>query len=228
MKVLAVFALFFLAAATAASHQADPPDDSFGNVRSNSSDGKNTKQNAGQQNQNPSTSPASQNPKQSSETNEEWDLPDAPKPNTPNESSPCPGGSGKPCALLAGRAYFPDLLHSTEHDRSWADAMKHKSMIISSILLIGTTVLDIEGTEHCLHNNSCQEENPIFGRKPSRPRAYSTAMSVNAFSIYCMGMAKKYGHGNPVIAASVIVSAVHAFFGMSGFHQDAVAKSKAK
>jgi len=157
--------------------------------------------------------------------------PDAPTPHVEpkgDEPTPCPAGAGKPCALLGGRAYFPDLLKSTQHDRTWFDAMKHPSMLTVSGLLIATTVLDIEGSNYCLRVHACKEVNPIMPKTVDRPRQYVTAMGINALAIYGLGRAKQKGRGNFGIMLFSALSAAHLYFGLDGLSADAPATTTVK
>jgi hypothetical protein len=149
--------------------------------------------------------------------------PDAPAPHVEpkgDEPTPCPAGTGKPCALLGGRAYFPDLLKSTQHDRTWFDAMKHPAMLTVSGLLIATTILDVEGTDRCLRMHACKEVNPIMSKTVDRPRQYATAMGLNALAIYGLGRAKQKGRGNFGVMLFSALSAAHLYFGLSGLSAD--------
>jgi hypothetical protein len=160
----------------------------------------------------------------STETRDAASIPDAPTPHVEpkgDEATPCPAGAGKPCALLGGRAYFPDLLKSTQHDRTWFDAMKHPAMLTVSGLLIATTVLDIEGTDRCLRAHACREVNPIMSKTIDRPRQYATAMGLNALAIYGLGRAKQKGRGNFGVMLFSALSAAHLYFGLDGLSADA-------
>lgn len=149
-------------------------------------------------------------------------LPDAPKPKVEasvkdDENTPCPAGTGKPCALLGGRRYFPDMWAMTQHDRDWGHAMRHPAILAAAGLLIATTAFDIEGTNSCLRAHACREANPLMPKTPNRAWQYSTAMSVNAIGIYGLGRLKQEGRGNLGFAAVVAASLAHFYFGSSGF-----------
>src|SRR5678809_116727 len=76
-------------------------------------------------------------------------LPDNPIPVLPSLQdgpAPCPGGNGKSCALLGGRAYFSDPFHMTEHDASLKRAIRNPAMLIAFGLNLASTVADAEGT----------------------------------------------------------------------------------
>jgi hypothetical protein len=141
--------------------------------------------------------------------------PDAPKSKIePEPPTPCPAGTGKPCAFLGGRAYFPDQWKMTQHDRTWADAMKHPAILSASALLVGTSILDIEGTDHCLQILQCKEINPLMPKKVDRPRQYATVLGLDMASIYWLGRAKQRGKGNREFAIVYAQSIIHLVFGL--------------
>lgn len=138
-------------------------------------------------------------------------------PNATEENSPCPAGIGKPCAMLGGRAYFPDLWHMTEHDKTWFDAMKHPPILIMSLLVLGTTAADIEGTDYCLHLHECREANPLMPKNANHAWQYSLALGVDALGIYTAGRMKQRGRGNRAFFELAVVSAIHTYFALQGF-----------
>jgi hypothetical protein len=137
-----------------------------------------------------------------------------------DEDSACPSGVGKPCAFLGGRLYYPDLWKMTQHDRTWLDAMRHPPIVAASVLLVASTVFDIEGTDHCLAWHACRESNPINPKTPDRPRQYATTMAGNALGIYFLGRAKQHGKGNFAFYMLYAISAAHSYFGATGFAVD--------
>jgi len=149
--------------------------------------------------------------------------PDAPKPKLQpgaDEDAACPAGAGKPCAFLGGQRYYRDLWKMTQHDRTWGDAMKNPGVITASALLVGTTILDIEGTDHCLALHACAEANPLMPKRVDRPRQYATAMPLNALGIASLVWSKKRGQGNFAFFLAYAVSCAHAFYGLTGLHAD--------
>jgi hypothetical protein len=112
-------------------------------------------------------------------------------------------------------------LKSTQHDRTWLDAMKHPAMLTVAGLLIATTVLDVEGTDRCLRVHACKEVNPIMSNTVDRPRQYATAMGLNALAIYALGRAKQKGRGNFGVMFFSALSAAHLYFGLDGLSADA-------
>ncbi|HEY2461421.1 MAG TPA: hypothetical protein VGI16_11460 [Candidatus Acidoferrum sp.] len=152
------------------------------------------------------------------QSNTHQELPDAPRAKGfDKEASPCPSGAGEPCAFLGGFRYYPDMLHSTEHDRTWAVAMKHPAEIVAAAVLVAATAVDIEGTHACLVAHTCREINPIMPKKPNRAWAYSVAMGINGVGLYGLGSAKADGKGNKVLFLTAVVVAVHLYFGFQGF-----------
>ncbi len=143
-------------------------------------------------------------------------LPDAPTPQDDRERTPCPAGTGSPCAFLDGRPYFRDLGHETEHDRTTWQAFKNPLILAASSAVIAATVLDAEGTVACIKVGTCREMNPLYGSHPGRVRIYSIAMPLNAVLIYSMAKMKRNGDGNRAFAIGAIASAVHSYFGLDG------------
>jgi hypothetical protein len=143
------------------------------------------------------------------------DPPDSPKPKIETDQpTPCPAGPGKPCALLGGRAYFPDPWKMTQHDLTWFDAMKHPAIWGTAALLVGTSVLDIEGTDHCLEIRECKEANPLMPKTVDRPRQYGTVLGVDALEVYFLGRAKKRGRGNKAFFIVYGTSLLHLAYGV--------------
>lgn len=147
-------------------------------------------------------------------------LPDDPIPVLPSLQdgpAPCPSGEGKSCPLLGGQAYFSDPIHMTQHDLTWGKAARNPAMLIADALNLAATVADIEGTQACLHSGTCREANPLFGSKPSRARAYGTAIPI-AFVTYAFAARlKKDGNGNFAFATLWAATAVHIYFAAGGF-----------
>jgi hypothetical protein len=124
-------------------------------------------------------------------------LPDAPIPVLPGLQDgplPCPAGVGKPCALLGGRLYFRDPVHFTEHDKSWADAMKNKGMLFGVSMNVAAAVWDYETTRQCIDAHRGKEANPLMGQ--SRAQELSVGISISALTYYMAGKLKEQGGGN--------------------------------
>jgi hypothetical protein len=144
--------------------------------------------------------------------------PDAPTPkDDDHEKTPCPAGTNRPCALLGGVRYIPDLGHMTEHDKTIWKGLRNPFILSAATALVGTTVLDVEGTQACLRAGTCREGNPLYGSRPGRARSYSIAMSINAVGILSMAAMKKRGEGNLAFGVAGLISTLHTYFGLRGF-----------
>ena len=143
-------------------------------------------------------------------------LPDSPKPNRGrvDEDNACPEGEGNPCALLGGRVYFRDSWHLTEHQGSWWEAYKTPGMVLSTSLLFGSTVVDIEGTQHCLAAGACRELNPVMGR--TRAQQYGVALPMDALATWVAVREKQHGRGVMPFFVLWTLSSVHLYYGVNG------------
>jgi hypothetical protein len=125
------------------------------------------------------------------------ELPDAPIPVIPNIQDgplPCPAGEGRSCALLGGRLYFRDPVHFTEHDKSWADAMKNKGMLLGMSTNAAAMVWDYRTTRHCVETHRGKEGNPLMGN--SQAQELGVGISLTALTYFISGKLKKQGDGN--------------------------------
>jgi hypothetical protein len=149
-----------------------------------------------------------------------FSLPENPVPVLPGLQDgppPCPSGNGKSCALLGGRLYFSDALHMREHDESLVKAMKNPGLLTVGAINLAATVLDIEGTQACVHAHTCRELNPLFGTTPSRGRAYGIAVPL-AFANYMAAAAlKKSGRGNTAFGVLWCTTIAHFAMAVDGF-----------
>lgn len=149
-------------------------------------------------------------------------LPDDPIPVLPSLQdgpAPCPKGVGKSCALLGGRAYFSDPGHMTQHDLTWGKAARNPLLIVGGLVLMAATVADAEGTQSCLHAETCKEENPLFGSHPSRARVYGISIPLGLVSYAIAAHLKQKGDGNYAFAVMSVGSAAHFYEAASGFTQ---------
>lgn len=147
-------------------------------------------------------------------------LPDNPIPVQPSRQdgpAPCPAGTGKPCALLGGRLYFPDPWHMTEHDKTWWQAARNPGLLVGFALNLASTVADAEGTQACLHAHTCIEGNPLFGKRPTRLRAYGTAVPISLAIYSYDAWLKKTGNGNFVFGALWAWTMAHTYLAVKGF-----------
>jgi len=90
-------------------------------------------------------------------------------------------------------------------------------MLASLALFTASTIADIEGTEACLKRGTCREVNPLMGSKPSRLRAYGTAMPLNAFVFWAAAAAKQHGKRVAPFLLLWSDSVAHAYFAANGF-----------
>jgi len=143
-------------------------------------------------------------------------LPESPKPKAKgrDEDSACPGGEGNPCALLGGRPYFRDQWHITEHEKTWAEAFRTPGMVFSVSSLFASTVVDIEGTQHCLAAGTCRELNPVMGK--TRARQYGVAMPMDALLTWMAVREKQRGRGVLPFFILWSLSTVHLYYGVNG------------
>jgi hypothetical protein len=142
-------------------------------------------------------------------------LPESPKPKkTTDEGGACPAGEGNPCALLGGRPYFRDQWHITEHEKTWGEAFRTPGMLFSTSVLFAATVADIEGTQHCLVEETCRELNPVMGSK--RARQYGVAMPMDALLTWAAVREKQHGRGVTPFFMLWGLSAVHLYYGVNG------------
>lgn len=120
-------------------------------------------------------------------------TPDSPLPKIEDERRTCPGGNGKPCAVLGGKLYFSDSFGFSQHNRTWSEAATSPGMLLALGLLTAATVADIETTQSCIHAGTCREGNPLMGQ--SRAQAYSVSMSINALAFWAAAEQKRHGRG---------------------------------
>jgi hypothetical protein len=147
-------------------------------------------------------------------------LPDAPIPVLPNNQDgplPCPAGIGKSCALLGGRLYFNDPSHMTQHDLTLGKAMRNPMMVVGGLFNLASTIADIEGTQACLNAHTCTEANPLFGRNPSRARAYGLGIPIMLATYAMSSWLKKHGDGNTAFALLWGGTMGHTYFAAHAF-----------
>jgi hypothetical protein len=153
---------------------------------------------------------SAQQPKQQQPQEPRLLLPDTPIPTAPSPvdgPSPCPGGVGKPCALLAGRSYFPDRSHMTQHDRTWQDSLKNPVILAGVAANIGAAIWDYRTTRACLDAYKGHEINPLMGQ--SRAQEVSVSIGLAAILYLDAAMLKKSGHGNFALGVLAVGSLVH-------------------
>ena len=82
-----------------------------------------------------------------------------------------------------------------------------KKFIAMSALTMGLTVADIERTQHCLGEKTCQELNPMLPH--SRAGMYAVNLPINAAAMFLSYHLKESGHKTWWIAP-LVVSGSHA------------------
>lgn len=87
-------------------------------------------------------------------------------------------------------------------------------MLFSSSTLFGATVVDIEGTQHCLAAGTCRELNPIIGK--SRAQQYAVAMPMDALVTWLAVREKQHGRGVLPFFLMWGASSVHLYYGVNG------------
>ncbi len=75
-----------------------------------------------------------------------------------------------------------------------------------SALAMGLTIADIETTQHCLGNGTCQELNPLMPH--SRAGMYAVNVPINALAMYLSYRLKAAGHKTWWIAP-IAISGAH-------------------
>jgi hypothetical protein len=75
-----------------------------------------------------------------------------------------------------------------------------------SALVMGTTIADIETTQHCLGNGTCRELNPMIPH--SRAGMYAVNLPINALAMYVSYRLKASGHKTWWIAP-IAISGAH-------------------
>jgi hypothetical protein len=140
-------------------------------------------------------------------------LPAAPKPialvQPAFRSTPCPGRYKVPCALLGGKRFIPDPFHMTEHDKTWAKAIRNPAILWGISMNVVATVVDYKTTRHCIDTHRGKEANPLMGQ--SRAQELSVGIGLSALTYYFAGRLKKQGDGNFAFGALWVGTALHSF-----------------
>jgi hypothetical protein len=158
----------------------------------------------------PLTQPVEQ-PEQSQRVQQEprQILPDNPIPTAPSPVDgpyPCPGGVGKPCALLAGRSFFPDLSRMTQHESSLKDSLKNPVMLAGMGSNFAALIWDYKTTRAGIDSGRCKEGNPLMGQ--SRAQELGVGLSLTAVVYLSAAILKKEGRGNTafgILAAGALL-----------------------
>jgi hypothetical protein len=143
-------------------------------------------------------------------------LPENPKPQGKgsNEDKACPAGEGNPCALLGGWRYYSDQWHITEHEATWWSALETPGMTFATATLFTATVIDIEGTQHCLGAETCRELNPLMGK--TRAQQYGVAIPMDSLLTWAAVREKRHGRGILPFFMMWTINSVHLYYGING------------
>lgn len=136
------------------------------------------------------------------------ELPDSPKP------KPASGMTKQERDAYLAKKY-PDLLHIDAPAKSLKEAATGRGMLAFEGLLLGSVIVDIEGTQHCLAAHTCGERNPLMGR--SRGQQYAVGMGSAAAAILCAAWLRKHQHGSTAVLLLWVPTTVHLTYGIEGF-----------
>jgi hypothetical protein len=90
-------------------------------------------------------------------------------------------------------------------------------MLVATGIIIGSIIVDVEGTHACLRAGTCTEGDPLFGTHPSRLRLYGTTAPLTAAAVWMLVKGKQYGYGRWVLLAAAPCTIMHIRLGISGF-----------
>jgi hypothetical protein len=138
------------------------------------------------------------------------ELPDSPKPKSASEMT-----RKERDAYLAKK--YPDLLHIDTPAKSLKEAATGRGMLAFEGLFLGSVIVDIEGTQHCLAAHTCSEHNPLMGS--SRGQQYAEGNGSAAAVILCAAWLRKHQHGSTAVLLLWIPTTVHVMYGVQGFRE---------
>jgi hypothetical protein len=115
--------------------------------------------------------------------------------------------SGKFRTVTETPAYYPSYFRPIESPKEKASTVVDTKFVTMSALAMGLTIVDIEMTQHCLGNGTCQELNPLMPH--SRAGMYAVNIPVNAAAMYLSYRLKASGHKSWWIAP-LAISGAHA------------------
>lgn len=102
-------------------------------------------------------------------------------------------------------AYMAPYIRPIEPAKSKARRVVDAKFVGMSALVMGTTIADIETTQHCLGNGTCRELNPLIPH--SRAGMYAVNIPINALAMYVSYRLKAGGHKTWWIAPLAISGA---------------------
>ena len=146
------------------------------------------------------------------------EKPDAPKPHVR------PGVDKVDCRELHGRDLdeclqkkYPDLWGLEKPVNSLGEAFKTGAMPYFVSGYVAATILDEEGTQHCISEGHCQEGNRLLGQ--NRAQAYAVGSFLAAATVFTALELRKHGHGSLAVFLLSGGIAVHGVFALDGWRQ---------
>jgi hypothetical protein len=115
--------------------------------------------------------------------------------------------TGKFRAVAEGPTYHPSYLRPIEPSKEKPSTFVDAKFVTMNVLAMGLTIVDIEMTQHCLGNGTCQELNPLMPH--SRAGMYAVNIPVNTAAMYLSYRLKAAGHKTWWIAP-LAISGAHA------------------
>ena len=86
-------------------------------------------------------------------------------------------------------------------------------MTFATATLFGATILDIEGTQHCLDAATCRELNPLMGK--TRAQQYGVSMPLDSVLTWAAVREKQHGRGILPFLMMWTISSVHLYYGVN-------------
>lgn len=102
--------------------------------------------------------------------------------------------------------YMASYIRPIEAAQPKAKRVVDAKFVGMSALVMGTTIADIETTQHCLGNGTCRELNPMIPH--SRAGMYAVNLPINALAMYVSYRLKAGGHKTWWIAP-IAISGAH-------------------
>ncbi len=112
---------------------------------------------------------------------------------------------------------YPDLLGIDKPVNSMGEAARTPAMLALGGLFFGSVVADIEGTQHCIHEHTCRESNPVLGQ--SRAQQYAVGIPIAATGFLCAMYLRRHQHGSAAVLLLWTATTIHAVEGINGFRQ---------
>jgi hypothetical protein len=138
------------------------------------------------------------------------ELPNSPKPKVASQMT-----RHERDAYLAKK--YPDLLGIDKPVNSMGEAARTPAMVAFGGLFVGSVIADIEGTQHCVHDHTCRESNPILGQ--SRAQQYGVGIPLAATGFLCATYLRRHQHGSAAVLLLWTATTIHAVEATNGFRQ---------